>query len=199
MKILQPASLAFLLAALFAAGSAQAQLKVPAPAPGAPPAAAPQGNVAQPNMPDPLTKEFHACIQKVQDASQAAKAPPDPVAATACFNGEIKRQEGKIASGTQRVDKGLKPDEKKRLDDANVAWRRFRDVECAFFAEPKASPIEAANNAQCMLDRTIKRALDMEGLALAINEKGMGAGPGAPPPPGAPTPGAAPAPAPAKK
>ena len=199
MKILTPASL--LLAALFAAGSAQAQLKVPPPAPNAPPAGGPQGNVVQPNMPDPLTKEFHACVQKVQDASQAAKAPPDPAAAAACFTAEVKRQEAKIASGTQRVDKGLNPAEKKRLDDANVAWRRFRDVECVFFADPKGSPIDNANNAQCMLDRTIKRALDMEGLAMALSEKGAPPGAGAPPPPSAPPPAAAaPAPAaPAKK
>jgi len=196
MKILTPASL--LLAALFAAGSAQAQLKVPPPAPSAPPAGAPQGN-PQPSMPDPLTKEFHACIQKVQDASQAAKAPPDPVAATACFTAEIKRQEAKMASGTQRVDKGLNPAEKKRLDDANVAWRRFRDVECVFFADPKGSPIDNANNAQCMLDRTIKRAIDMEGLAQALSDKGAPPGAGAPPPPGAPPPAAAAPAAPAKK
>jgi uncharacterized protein YecT (DUF1311 family) len=199
MKILTPASL--LLAALFAAGSAQAQLKVPPPAPGAPPAGAPQGNVVQPNVPDPLSKEFRACIQKVQDASQAAKAPPDTAAASACFNAEVKRQEAKIASGTQRVDKGLNPAEKKRLDEANTAWRRFRDVECVFFADPKGSPIDSVNNAQCMLDRTIKRALDMEGLALALSEKGAAPGAGAPPPPSAPPPAAAaPAPgAPAKK
>ncbi|HEX4329550.1 MAG TPA: lysozyme inhibitor LprI family protein [Burkholderiales bacterium] len=183
MKILTPASL--LLAALFAAGSAQAQLKVPPPAPGAP-----QSGVVQPNMPDPLTKEFHACVQKVQDAAQAAKAPPDPATATACFVAEIKRQEAKITSGTQRVDKGLNAAEKKRLDEANVAWRRFRDVECVFFADPKGSPIDNANNAQCMLDRTIKRALDMEGLALALSEKGAPPGAGAPPPPGAPPPAA---------
>jgi len=197
------------LAALLAAGAAQAQLKMPTPAPdasapasAAPPAGRaqapaggpPGGNGAAPNMPDPLTPEFRACIQKVQEAAQQAKLA-DPGAAQACFTAETRRQEGKISAGVQRISKGLSANEKKHFDESNVAWRRFRDSECAFFAEPKGSPVEAANNAQCTLDRTIKRALDMDGLSMALAERD--AAKNAPPPANAPAP-AAPA-APAKK
>jgi uncharacterized protein YecT (DUF1311 family) len=212
--LLSPAVLPALLLALLASGGAQAQLKMPtpvqdssapapspAPKPGtpspAPGAAQPNPNVAQPNMPDPISKEFRACVQKVQDAGQATKQA-DPVAAQACFAAETKRQEGKIATGAQRVSKILNAGEKKRFDDANTAWRHFRDVECAFFADPKSNPVESANNAQCVLDRTIRRALDMEGLALAMAEReaalkaqgstGAGAAPAPAAPPAAATP-----------
>src|SRR5689334_1882617 len=97
-----------LSAALLAAGSAQAQLKAPdapaaKPAAPAPAPAAPQGG-PPPNMPDPLSKEFRACVQKVQDAAQAAKQA-DPVAALACFSAETKRQEGKIGTTLAAVNK----------------------------------------------------------------------------------------------
>lgn len=214
--LFSPAVLPALLLALLASGGAQAQLKAPspvqdpsgpltspAPKPGAPspapaaPGGQPNPNVAQPNMPDPVSKEFRACVQKVQDAGQATKQA-DPVAAQACFSAETKRQEGKIAGSAQRVSKNLSPGEKKRFDDANSAWRHFRDVECAFFADPKGNPVEAANNAQCVFDRSVRRALDMEGLSLAMAEREAAlkaqAGAG-----GAPAPAAAPAAAPAKK
>jgi len=215
--LLTPAVLPALLAALLASGAAQAQLKMPSPAepsgpvaspapkPGAPspaPAAPgqPNPNVAQPNMPDPVSKEFRACVQKVQDAGQATKQA-DPVAAQACFTAETKRQEGKIASSSQRISKGLNPGEKKRFDDANTAWRHFRDVECAFFADPKGNPVEAANNSQCVFDRSVRRALDIEGLALAMTEReaamkaqgGAAGAPGAAPAAPAATPAAPPA------
>jgi uncharacterized protein YecT (DUF1311 family) len=164
------------VAALLAAGSAQAQLKAPPPDVSGPvvvtpPAGSkPGGNIVQPNAPDPLSAEFHTCIQKVQDAAQKTKQP-DAAAAQACFVAETKRQEAKIAAGVNRVAKGLTNNEKKHLDESNVAWRHFRDAECAFFAEPKGSPGEQATNAQCTLDRTIRRSLDMEGLAQALAER----------------------------
>jgi uncharacterized protein YecT (DUF1311 family) len=200
MRFLPLARSAALLAALLAAGAAQAQLKAPATPAAPPPAGAPQGapqGGQPPNMPDPLSKDFRACVQKVQDAGQATKQA-DPAAAQACFSAETKRQEGKIAGSAQRIGKSLSPAEKKRFDDANGAWRQFRDTECAFFADPKGGPIESANNAQCALDRTIKRALDIEGLSLAMAEreaaaKAAAAAPAAPAPSAAPAPGTPPA------
>lgn len=198
MKLTKLAPLALLLAAAFA-GQAQAQTKAAPPAAAAPAPGAPGNAAPPPSMPDPLSKAFHDCVQKVQDSAQAAKQPADPAAAQVCFVAETRQQEGKVSAGVQRMAKGLTPAEKKRLDDANVAWRRFRDLECAFFADPKGTPVESANNAQCVLDRTIKRAIDMESLAQAVTQGGQGggaAGASAPPPPNAPAPAGAP---PAKK
>lgn len=194
MRFLTPASLALLLAATFGAGSAMAQLKAPAapaPAPGGPP-----GGVVQPQVPDPLSKEFHACVQKAQDAAQQTKKQIDPATAQGCFVPETKRQEAKITAATARAGKILKPADKKRLDDTNVAWRHFRDADCAFFADPKGSAEEAAGNAQCILDRTIQRAVAMDGLATAIQQNGAGGPPAGnvPPPPDAPAPAAPAAP-----
>lgn len=174
------------LAALLAAGSAQAQTKA-APAPGTPsPPPAAQG-APQPNMPDPLTKDFRACMQKLQESAQAAKAQqPDAAAALVCFTAENKRQEAKLSAGMARASKVLKPADQKRLEDANVAWRRFRDADCLFLADPKGTANEAAGNAQCVLDRTIRRAVDVEGLAASVESSGGGGGAAPPPTPAAP-------------
>jgi uncharacterized protein YecT (DUF1311 family) len=212
MKFFPAATVATCVVAALAAGNASAQLKAPEPTgplivtpapkgPGgpasAPPQSAPQGGPqggppGGGDQPDPLSKDFRACIQKVQDAAQA-KGAADPVAAQSCFDSESRRQEAKIANANGRLTKFLSPGEKKRLDEANVAWRRFRDAECSFFAEPKSSPGEAASYAQCVLERTIKRGIDLEGLSMALAQRPAGPAPGAP--------GAAPAApaAPAKK
>jgi len=172
MKLIQAATAATLLAALLAAGSAQAQPTPPAPgaapaAPAAPqpPAQAPQRPQAQ--MPDPLTKEFHACSQKAIDD----KLADDPAVAMTCFKAETKRQEGRISAGVTRLARLLNPSEKKRLDEANSGWRHFRDADCAFFADPAGVPPEAASNARCVLDRTIRRALDLDDIARAFVER----------------------------
>jgi len=174
MKLIQAATAATFLAALLAAGSAQAQSAAPAPA--APPAgqapAAPQSPAqAQPRpqaqMPDPLTKEFHACSQKAIDD----KLADDPGTAIACFKAETKRQEARISAGVTRLARLLNPSEKKRLDEANNGWRHFRDADCAFYADPAGVPPEAATNANCVLDRTIRRVLDLDNIARAYIER----------------------------
>jgi len=176
MKLIQAATAATFLAALLAAGSAQAQLKSAEPASPAaitPPAGpsqapqVPQQQQPQPQMPDPLSKEFHACSQKARDEKKAE----DPITAMGCFKAETRRQEGKIAAGVTRLAKLTTAAEKKRLDEANTAWRHFRDAECGFFADPAGVPPEAAANSRCVLDRTIRRALDMDDLARAYVER----------------------------
>lgn len=209
MKFFPAAAMATCVLAALAAGNASAQLKSPEPAgplivtppakgPGqaAPPAApqgGPQGGPQGADQPDPLSKDFRGCIQKVQDGAQQ-KGGADPVAAQACFESESRRQEAKIANANQRLTKFLSPAEKKRLDEANLAWRRFRDSECSFFAEPKGSPTEAASYSQCVLDRSIKRGIDLDGLSQALAQRAASA-----PPPGTPAPAAPAAGGPVKK
>ena len=180
MKILSPLPVVFALA-LMSAGAAHAQLKVPA-SPGGdasgpgltPPAgkaapAQPQQNVVQPNMPSPFSKEFQACITKAQEAMQAKKAE-DPVAAKACIAPEVQRQEAKLNASTQALLKMVNPTEKKQLEEITAVWRRLRNAECAFFADPAGTPVESADNAACMMNRTAGRALEMEGLKAGYLE-----------------------------
>jgi uncharacterized protein YecT (DUF1311 family) len=172
------------LAALLLAGAAQAQLKMPGQA-GSPDASAappmgnaqsspqPRPNVVPPNMPDPYTKEFHACAQKSQELTRT-KPQGDPEVIRSwrsCFEAETVRQEAKIASSVQRLAQFITPGEKKRLEVSNADWHRFRNSDCAFAADPKGTPENVAMNAQCVFDRTTERAHDLEGFTQLVIQR----------------------------
>ena len=70
-----------------------------------------------------------------------------------------------MSNWTGRVAKHLSATEKKALDEANTAWRRFRDANCAFYADPKAPLPAALENADCQLNLTVGRGQEMEMLA----------------------------------
>ena len=62
-------------------------------------------------------EELHRdCIQKAQAAMQAAKAD-DPAAILTCLNAEIKRQDSKLVSASQRLSKILPAESRKRLEE----------------------------------------------------------------------------------
>lgn len=166
-----------LLAAL--STPAAAQLKPPAGmSPGAPPQAAQQPQGEAPPQSDPVTREFRACLQKAQAAMQARNAE-DPAALLACLNGELKRQESKIAGISGQISKAIPAEGKKRFEEANTAWRRYRDTNCLFLADPKISPQAAVGNADCMLKFTVQRGVDVERLSsmAAQRERADGSAP----------------------
>ena len=145
-----------------------AQLRFPegaaAPAPGiSAPAPAPAGASA-PQQQDPMTTEFRDCVKRTKEAMEAKKQEDLP-AILGCLTAEVKRQEGRMNSSTGRAAKHLNATEKKALDDANTAWRRFRDANCAFYADPKAPPPASLENADCQLNLTVGRGQEMEMLA----------------------------------
>ena len=179
------------------ASVATAQLRPPAgmtPAapPAAPPAAAPQAAPSAPPPQDPLTREFRACIQKAQ-----AGKPDDPAPAIACINGEVKRQEGRVTANIARVSKSITPEGKKRMDEAQVAWRRFRDANCLMYADPKGPPQAAGLHAECMLNLTVGRVIEIDRIGLMVAQQ-QDAARAAGTPPAASAPAAPPTAAPAE-
>lgn len=161
--------------AALSASCAFAQLKAPegliAPPPAASaPAAAAAGPAssaapaAAPPQQDPMTAEFRECVKRSKEAMEAKKQEDLP-AIFACLTAEVKRQEGRMNSATGRAAKHLTAGEKKALDEANTAWRRFRDANCAFYADPKSPPPAMLENADCQLNLTVGRGQEMEMLA----------------------------------
>ena len=176
MKLFSAVALAapVTLFALLAAGSVSAQLTMPgqtpggaaapgpaaAPAPQAPPQGAPQGMQG----PDPMTPEFRDCVRKTKEAMEAKKQEDLP-AILGCLSGETRRQESRLAASVTKATKSLTATEKKQLEEANTAWRRFRDANCAFYADPKGPAPANLENADCMLNLTVGRAQEMEQVA----------------------------------
>lgn len=183
---------------------AWAQLRAPAPPP--PPSSSqsgsagpgPSGQAGAPSAPreqDPLTREFRDCTQKAQ-ASMQAKQADDPDAIMACLTAEIKRQDGRLAANVGRLTRLISAEDKKRLDDANAAWRRYRDANCLFFADPKGAPPINLRNADCRLNITVGRVLELDQLAGFLSQRPSGPPGGAPAGPAAAPPAAPAAPAP---
>ena len=164
--------LSLLAAGVLCAAGAFAQLKppegmiAPAPGPAAPsaPSGPAQGAGAPPPQSDPTTREFRDCIRSAQEGMEAKKQD-DPAAIGTCLTAETKRQEGKLASAAGKAALSLTGAEKKRLDDANGAWRRYRDANCGFYSDAKISALAAAEFADCSLRHTISRALEVETIA----------------------------------
>ena len=160
---------ATLLAALALSLSAQAQLTAPpgviTPGTGASqpaPAAAPAPSA--PSQSDPMTKEFRDCVQSSKTA-MAAKGQTDFNLILGCLTAELKQQEGKLSRAVANANKQLTAAEKKRLEEASAAWRKFRDANCAFYADPKAPPPGNLENTDCLMNLTIGRAQEMDALA----------------------------------
>lgn len=163
--------LAIACSTLFAV-SAFAQLRAPegaigSPAPAASGAVAPTPASSAPAAPaqqDPMTPEFRDCVKRTKEAMEAKKQEDLP-AILGCLTAEVKRQEGRMSNSTGRAAKYLSATEKKALDEANTAWRRFRDANCAFYADPKAPLPAGLENADCQLNLTVGRGQEMEVLA----------------------------------
>ena len=180
MKIIFAASITLLAAAL-TTGNAVAQpnpgpssgsgLTLPGPAPGG--AGTPSGGTAPaaqqpsaPQQPDPMSREFRDCMKSAQDAMEAKKLD-NPAAIHGCLTSEVKRVEAKIAAFTKKAGDNLTGAEKKRLEDANSAWRRFRDANCGFYADAKGAPPANLENADCTLRLTVGRSLEVDAIVGA--------------------------------
>jgi len=162
---------------LFAAAPAMAQLRAPTPPPPGAAAsptqeapAAAQAPGGAPQQIDPLTREFRDCIQKAQAAMQAKNAE-DLALIRNCLTGEVKRQEARFSQHVSKLTIALAPEEKKKLDAANSAWRRYRDANCAFYGDPAGVPPLAVTNAECTLKFTVDRALELERLTLVVAQR----------------------------
>lgn len=161
-------SIAAIACGALSANCAFAQLRLPeggaAPGTSAPaPASAPAG-AAAPQQQDPMTTEFRDCVKRTKEAMEAKKQEDLP-AILGCLTAEVKRQESRMNSSAGRAAKNLSANEKKALDEANTAWRRFRDANCAFYADPKSPPPAILENADCQLNLTVGRGQEMEMLA----------------------------------
>ena len=169
-------------AAALLAVSAHAQLTAPPgvmqPPPGsAPVAPAPAPAPSAPSQQqDPMTPEFRDCVKKTKEAMEAKKQEDFP-AILGCLSGETKRQEGRMARFVTKAGASLNAGEKKMLDEANTAWRRFRDANCNFYADPKGAPPISLENADCLLNLTVGRAQEMEMLSVQAARRAEARGP----------------------
>ena len=100
-----------------------------------------------------LTKQFSVCMDKADGVTQHM---------VECIDAEIKRQDARLNKAYKALVADLNPERKKQLLEAQRAWLKFRDTNCAFYYDPEGGTIARVQAVDCMMTMTASRAKELE-------------------------------------
>jgi len=100
-----------------------------------------------------LTKQFSVCMDKADGVTQHM---------VECIDAEIKRQDARLNKAYKALVADLNPERKKQLLEAQRAWLKFRDTNCAFYFDPEGGTIARVQAVDCMMTMTASRAKELE-------------------------------------
>ena len=100
-----------------------------------------------------LTKQFSVCMDKADGVTQNM---------VECIDAEIKRQDARLNKAYKALVADLNPERKKQLLEAQRAWLKFRDTNCAFYFDPEGGTIARVQAVDCMMTMTASRAKELE-------------------------------------
>ena len=100
-----------------------------------------------------LTKQFSVCMDKADGVTQNM---------VECIDAETKRQDARLNKDYKAVVADLNPERKKQLLEAQRAWLKFRDTNCAFYFDPEGGTIARVQAVDCMMTMTASRAKELE-------------------------------------
>ena len=100
-----------------------------------------------------LTKQFSVCMDKADGVTQHM---------VECIDAEIKRQDARLNKAYKALVADLNPERKKQLLEAQRAWLKFRDTNCAFYYDPDGGTIARVQAVDCMMTMTASRAKELE-------------------------------------
>ncbi len=99
------------------------------------------------------------------DKCLAAPAGQSTAGMIDCIGTEWQAQDTRLNRAYQGALKRLElPRQKAALQKAQRAWIAFRDADCASLADPDWGTISRVEAAGCRLDRTARRADELEGF-----------------------------------
>jgi len=101
---------------------------------------------------DVTTPEFDACIKKSHGATSDL---------TDCVQLEKKRQDEKLDQSYQKLLASLKPPRKTQLVDAQQAWLKYRELNCAFYDDGSGGTAAGLAADDCIMTMTAKRAAEL--------------------------------------
>lgn len=81
-----------------------------------------------------------------------------------CITAENQRQDVQLNKAYKAFMAELLPPRRAQLQDAQRAWIKFRDANCAFYADPDGGTLAWVNANSCMLSATAERARELEGF-----------------------------------
>ena len=100
-----------------------------------------------------LTKQFSVCMDKADGVTQHM---------VECIDAETKRQDARLNKAYKALLADLNPERKKQLLEAQRAWLKFRDTNCAFYFDPEGGTIARVQAVDCMMTMTASRAKELE-------------------------------------
>ena len=100
-----------------------------------------------------LTKQFSVCMDKADGVTQNM---------VECIDAEIKRQDVRLNKAYKALVADLNPERKKQLLEAQRAWLKFRDTNCAFYYDPEGGTIARVQAVDCLMTMTASRAKELE-------------------------------------
>ncbi len=104
---------------------------------------------------DVTTPEFGACVKKSGGVTSEMMD---------CVNAETKRQDEKLNQSYQKLLASLKAARKAQLVDAQRAWLKYRELNCAFYDDGSGGTAAGLAANDCIMTMTAKRAAELEYL-----------------------------------
>ena len=102
-----------------------------------------------------LSKQYTACMDKAGGTTFGM---------IECITTENQRQDSQLNKAYMALMADLPPPRKVHLQDAQRAWIKYRDANCAFYADPDGGTLARVNANSCMLTATAERARELEGF-----------------------------------
>ncbi|MDR3323946.1 MAG: lysozyme inhibitor LprI family protein [Zoogloeaceae bacterium] len=100
-----------------------------------------------------LTPQFEACMNKAATTVDTLD----------CIGAETERQDKRL----NKAYKSLQNTERKKtLQDAQRAWLKYREANCAFYYDPEGGTLATVEGSDCFMSMTARRANELEALSL---------------------------------
>lgn len=102
-----------------------------------------------------LSKAFGACVEKSGGVTSAMLD---------CADAEFKLQDQRLNKAYRELSSGLNAKRRRDLVEVQRLWIRFRDANCAFYADPEGGTAASLAASSCTLQLTATRAKELEDL-----------------------------------
>jgi uncharacterized protein YecT (DUF1311 family) len=81
-----------------------------------------------------------------------------------CIDSEERHQDARLNKAYKDVMATLSSERKKKLQDAQRVWIKYRSANCNFYYDPDGGSIARVNAVNCMMISTASRAEELEGF-----------------------------------
>ena len=100
-----------------------------------------------------LSKQYATCMDKAGGTTFGM---------IECISTEGQRQDAQLNKAYKALMAELPPPRRAQLLEAQRAWIKYRDANCAFYYDPDGGTLARVNANSCMLTATADRAHELE-------------------------------------